>query len=522
MRQAATEAPAGPKTPKKGSHGEILKSSALIGFSTLINIAIGIVRTKAMAVWLGPADFGLMGLYGSIADFAQTLAGMGVNASGVRQIAAAAGEGDTDRIARAVVVLRRTAVFLGLFGAALVVVFSRPISDLTFGSNQHATAVKALSAIVLFGCLSGAQTAFVQGMRRVSDLVKMGILSATLGAIVSLSMVYAFREEGIVPALICGAAMSLIVSWSYSRKVQIRTPSLTLVEIGREAADLLKLGFAMMASGLMMTGASYAIRVFILHQLGFEAAGLYQSAWALAGMCVGVILGAMGTDFYPRLTAAAEDNVTCNRLVNEQTQVGILLAAPGVIATLTLASLVLTMFYSSKFQDAVDVLRWLCLGMALRVISWPMGYIIIAKGARNLLFWSECVWTAVYVALAWVCLAAFGLNGAGAAFFAAYVVHVLMVYVIARKLSGFAYSPANMRLSLMLVLSIGTVFFGFYGMPYPIAMVIGVLTLGAASAFSIREVLDLVSRHDIPRPVLEILVWFGLLENATLVVDPWE
>jgi PST family polysaccharide transporter len=25
------------------------------------------------------------------------------------------------------------------------------------------------------------------------------------------------------------------------------------------------------------------------------------------------------------------------------------------------------------------VLRWPCLGMALRVISWPMGFIIIAK-----------------------------------------------------------------------------------------------------------------------------------------------
>jgi PST family polysaccharide transporter len=509
MRQAATEAPAGPKTPKKGSHGEILKSSALIGFSTLINIAIGIVRTKAMAVWLGPADFGLMGLYGSIADFAQTLAGMGVNASGVRQIAAAAGEGDTDRIARAVVVLRRTAVFLGLFGAALVVVFSRPISDLTFGSNQHATAVKALSAIVLFGCLSGAQTALVQGMRRVSDLVNMGILAATLGAIVSLAMVYAFREEGIVPALVCGAAMSLIVSWSYSRKVQIRTPSLTPVEIGHEAADLLKLGFALMASGLMMTGAAYAIRVFIVRKLGLDEAGLYQSAWTLGGMYVGVILGAMGTDFYPRLAAVAKDDDECNRLVNEQIQIGVLLAVPGVIATLALAPLVITLLYSPKFADAVEPLRWLCLGMALRVVSWPMGYIIIAKSARHLLFWSEFAWTAVYVALAWACVTAFGLNGAGVAFFASYVVHVLMVYVIVRRLSGFRYSKLNLRLCLGFIFVVGLVFCGFEILSYRVAMAVGALSLAATSVYSGRQILALISTSSIPRPVSRMLGWFG-------------
>ncbi len=92
-------------TAEKDSYGQILKSSALIGGSSAINIAIGIVRTKAMAVLLGPAGFGLMGVYGSIIDLAQSIAGMGINSSGVRQIAAATGSGDTNRIARTVVVL---------------------------------------------------------------------------------------------------------------------------------------------------------------------------------------------------------------------------------------------------------------------------------------------------------------------------------------------------------------------------------------------------------------------------------
>jgi O-antigen/teichoic acid export membrane protein len=114
-------------TPDQQSYGQILKSSALIGFSTVDNLAIGIVRTKAMAMWLGPAGFGLMGLYGSIADLAQSIAGMGINASGVRQIAEAIGTGDTEQTARAAVVLRRLAILLEVVGAAFLIAFSNQI-----------------------------------------------------------------------------------------------------------------------------------------------------------------------------------------------------------------------------------------------------------------------------------------------------------------------------------------------------------------------------------------------------------
>ena len=69
---------------EKGSYGQILKSSALIGGSQVANIAIGIVRTKAMAMLLGPAGFGLFGLYGSIANLTQSIAGMKAAAVNVR------------------------------------------------------------------------------------------------------------------------------------------------------------------------------------------------------------------------------------------------------------------------------------------------------------------------------------------------------------------------------------------------------------------------------------------------------
>jgi PST family polysaccharide transporter len=487
----------------------------LIGGSSALNIVIGIVRTKAMAVLLGPAGFGLFGLYSSIADLTQSVAGMGVNTSGVRQIAEAAGSEDADRIGRTAAVLRRTSILLGVLGAVLLVVFSEQVSTLTFGGKQHAASVSLLSIAVLFRLVSAGQGALIQGMRRISDLAKMAVLSGLFGTLISIPMVYVFRERGVVPSLIGIAGMTIITSWWYSRKVRTRTPSMKASDVRVEAMRLLKLGFAFMTSGLLTMGAAYAIRIIILRNVGFEGTGLYQSAWTLGGLYVGFILQAMGADFYPRLTASANDHVACNRMVNEQARVGLLLAGPGAIATLTLAPAVMALFYTAKFGAAVAILRWICLGTTLQVITWPMGFIILAKGKQDFFFWSELAWAIVYVGLAWICVRSFGLNGAGIAFFGSYVFHILVIYPIVRRLSGFCWSGENKRTALLFLSSIAAVFFGFQMLPFPVATGIGIFAGVVSGVYSIRILLRLVSIGRIPRPIQRLFAGAGLVPSVS-------
>ncbi len=380
---------------KKGTHREILKSSALVGGSSLINIGIGIVRTKAMAMLLGPAGFGLFGIYNSVANITQTLAGMGVNSSGVRQIAEAVSSGEEKRVARTAVVLRIVSIVLGCLGAAFLIVFSKQVSAVTFGNRQNASQIALLSIAVFFMLVSAGQGALIQGTRRIADLARMNTFGAISATLFSIPLVYFFHERGVVPALIAVAMMTLLASWWYSRKIKIAAFDLNTSAVLQETNGLLKLGIAFMSSGLMTMGVAYVVRLTILRKIGFEATGLYQSAWTLGGLYVSFILQAMGADFYPRLTAAANNNDECNRLVNEQTEIGILLAGPGVLATLTFAPLVLNIFYSAKFIEAVVILRWLSLGAVLQVVTWPMGFIVIAKARQKLFFACEAAWAVV-------------------------------------------------------------------------------------------------------------------------------
>lgn len=488
-----------------GSYSQILKSSALIGGSQAANIVIGIVRTKMMAVLLGPAGFGLFGLYGSIQNLTQSIAGMGINGSGVRQIAEAVGTGDEGRIARTAAVLRRTAVILGAAGAVFLIVLSRQVSRLTFGSTERAAAVSLLSVAVLFGLISGGQGALIQGMRRIADLAKMNVLSAFFGLCTAIPLVYLFREQGVVPSLVIVAAMGILTSWWYSRQLGIQPAVVSLSDVRQEAGALLRLGSAFMASGLMTLGVAYAVRILILRNAGFEATGLYQAAWTLGGLYVSFILQAMGADFYPRLTASIHNHEEANRLVNEQTLIGLLLAGPGVLATLTVAPVVITLFYSAKFSGAVVILRWICLGAALQVITWPMGFIIVAKGNQGLFFIAELAWTIVAVALAWVCLRWFGVPGAGVAFFGSYVFHLFLIYPIVHRLSNFRWSSDNKHNGALFLTLMVTVFILFYVAPLIISATVSALIAICSAIYSLRVLVNLVPVHHLPGTIRKLL-----------------
>lgn len=512
---ASQSAPSAADTERKGSYGQILKSSALVGGSSVLKIAIGIVRTKAMAVLLGPAGFGLFGLYGSVSDLWQNIAGMGVNSSGVRQIAEAVGTSDSQRIAKTAAVLRRTSVVLGLLGAVLLVVFSRQVSQLTFGTKDRAPAVALLSLAVLLTLVSNGQGALIQGMRRIADLAKMNVLGAFFGLCAAIPLVYFFRQNGVVPSLVAVAATTVLTSWWYSRKIEIDVPRVSVAEVRQEASALLKLGSAFMASGMMTMGVAYAVRIIVLRRVGYEATGLYQSAWTLGGLYVAFILQAMAADFYPRLTASINNHEECNRLVNEQTMVGLLLAAPGVLATITFAPIVVTMLYSAKFAAAVAVLRWICLGAMLQVVTWPMGFIIVAKGRQNLFFASEAAWTVVAIALALVCIHFFGLNGAGIAFFGSYIFHGFLSYPFARMLSGFRCSSANLKTGAVYFLLIGVVFVGHHVLPFAAAVALGGVALILSCVYSVRTLVRLIPLADLPSPLRKLLTIFGLTKQAS-------
>ena len=449
MRAAPQESlasSAGAAGPNGSSYRQIFKSTALVGGAQVFNILAGIVRTKVLASLLGPAGMGLVAMYQSATAVVGTVAGMGITQSGVRQIAEAAATGDQARISRTVRTLRLTSLLAGLLGMLLVLGFREPLARATFGDGTYAWGLGVLSLTLLFGSVAGGQNALLQGLRRLRDLAANQVAGTVLGTLLSVGLVLWLRERGVVAFLLVSAAVSLMCSWWYARRVRVSYTPMTLRETWLESRGLFSMGAAFMISGLLAAGAAYVSRILLIRELGLAAVGLYTASWTLSGLYVNTILNAMGADFYPRLTSVASDNAKVTRLVNEQVEMGVLIAMPGVLATLALAPWVLSVFYSSAFLPAAEVIRWQIIGVALRVVSWPMSFIILAKGMpRTYMLTEALAWTLQVLLLA-ACLRMWGLEGAGIAFALMYGAVLVGLFWVSKAIAGFSWSRRSILL----------------------------------------------------------------------------
>lgn len=461
----------------------------MIGGASVINVALGIVRTKVLAVLIGASGMGLFGAFSSITTLVSGVAGMGINISGVRQIAEAVGSNDQQRIARTTRVLRRTSFVLGLFGMLTLLFLCWPVSRLTFGNTAYAGSIALLSLTILFSEVAAGQMALVQGFRRIRDLAASSIWGALLGTIFSIPIIFVFREKGIVPFLIIVSALSIATSWWFARKIKVERLALTSALIWSEVKALLGMGFVFMASGLMTSAVAYLTRVMIIREMNLEASGLYQAAWSLSSVYVGFILGAMGADYFPRLTAAATDNSEVNRLVNEQTGAALLMALPGILGTLTFAPFVIHLLYSAQFEPATAILRWQILGVLGRVIAWPIGFVLLAKGRAKIFFWTELASNSVHLLLIWFGMKWFGLRGLGMAFFGLYIFCGILILIVVRKMTGFRWSKTNVRLGVGVAAITTMVFIATAGWLSPIwGMAIGGLLTIVSGFYALREI----------------------------------
>jgi enterobacterial common antigen flippase len=500
---------------QKKTYGQILKSSALIGGSQVVNLGVGILRNKAMALLVGAVGSGLTGLYSSIFDITRTAAGMGISSSGVREIAEAVSTGDQQRIARTVMTLRRVTLFFGLAGALLLLAFSKPVSWLTFGDYEHTGAVALLSVGVLCSAITAGQTALIQGMRRIRDLAQMSVVAAVVVTVCSVPVVYFYRLDGVAAYVACGAVAGVAISWWYARKIKVEPVQMTWREVAREGAGLMKLGLIFMSSGLMTMGATFMVQLIIKRNMDTAAVGYYRAAWTLGGLFVATVLQSMGADFYPRLTAVANDHKQCNRMVNEQIEIGFLLATPGIMAMMAFARIIIEVFNKADFWPAAEVLRWICLGMLLRVVSWPMGFVLLAKGARRIFFWSELAGCVLQIVLVWVGIRLKGLNGAGMAFFGLYLVYSVGIYIVVRRMTGFRLSAMNVRLAFLFTPLIALVFVAWYLLPVAGMVVLGTIAAGASGIYSLRTLCALIPLQRFPRMAQNLLLFLRLAPSGT-------
>jgi len=375
----------------KESYKQIIKSTSLFGGVQVIQILATLIRGKLVAIFLGTAGVGINTLYNSVVAIIVQLSSLGLNFSAVRDISQASEIHDNRIQARIITIFKRWMYFCCILGAILMCTGSKWISKLTFGNYNSTTAFVLLSLAVVLTIATSSNITILQGTRRLKDMAKASVIGSILSLLLCIPFYYYYQENGIIQALITSAFSTFVVSWFFSKKINVTKTFISVADTIKSGVEMSKLGVAMMSATLIGSAVNYLINAYVSNYGSLSDVGLFGSGISITNQYVGLVFNAMAIDYFPRLSAVSSDKHKVNEMANQQAEIVLLIICPLLIAMMLTAPLLIRILLSTNFLKLTDFVCWSAYAMLFKSAAFALGYISFAKGDKKTFFLFEGV-----------------------------------------------------------------------------------------------------------------------------------
>lgn len=445
----------------ESGYDRILKYTGVFGgVQTLANL-ITLVKSKLVAHFIGPAGMGIAYAFNRTIDLVSKTTDLGISFSAVKTIAEKGeralphlpkgGEIGTDSsLEQELRVVRSWSLWLGIIGTVVCFLLAPLFSRLSFDGDYGYTLSFRLLAIVV-GCTSvtGAERAILKGTHQLKQLAvnQMAVVLATLVVAVPLYMWKGM--QGIVPVLVLTAVCTLVLTCACSFRAFPYRVSLFSKQIFTDGSYIVRLGLNYTAAGFLGSGVLFLVSSYMLDHGTAEDVGFYSNAVILASYLSMLVFSAVETDFFPRLSAIHQDRDASCRLVNEQTEVLVLLTAPMVAVFIVLLPIIIPLLLKRSFLPMLDCSMWAALALFFTALTRPLSFMSLSHGDSFTYLLQELFYDLFMAAAVIIGYEEGGLQWAGIALFASAVFDWLLNLVITRLRYGYRMNGKVRRYALL-------------------------------------------------------------------------
>ncbi len=479
----------------RSAYRQVFKATSLFGGVQVFQILIAAIRSKVIAVLLGPYGMGISGLLNTSLNVISQLTGAGLDRSAVKDVSAAFGKHNEERIAEVLGVLRRLVWFTGFLGAILTLILSPWLSIWAFDTDEFTLAFAWIAAAILIKQLAYGNLVVLQGLRKLKSLAKANLMGSAVGLVIVIPLYYIFRIDAIAPAIFISFLMTFLFSRYYANQVALQPKKVTTSQAFSKGKEMIQLGVVMSVSSLLVALGMFLTQLFVSNVGGVYEVGFYNAGIVIINSYVGMIFNAMSTDYYPRLAAIANDIVKIRETVLHQAYIAVLLITPIIILFIIFAEIVVLLLYSKEFLPVVGFLLWAILGTIFKAVSFSMGYIFIAKGDSKIFIKNAVVFNSLLLGFNIAGYYYGGLVGLGISFLVYYIVHLILVGIITKVAYNF-YFPKSFYGIFLVCLVFCLLAFSLTFVDNSVYKVIGfvviVLISGGFSLFLLNQKMDLM------------------------------
>jgi len=412
----------------------IVRAGFYSAIATGARLLAALVVIKLVAWFAGPEGVGKLGQFTSLMSLLAVLAGGGISAGIVKYVAEY--RHDPQRLARLLAAALWYALCASVLMGCLALLFSRQLAQWLLDDPRYAGLIRVLAVAQLGIALVNYILAVINGFMDVRRLALIQVLGSLLSIVMVIWLARWLHLYGALLALIVSQLLWLVVglpAWWRSPYFQ---RSMLRLRFDREMTlRLAAFSVMTLTAALVSPLVTIAVRDHLAVRLGWEQVGYWQAVSKVSDAYLLFLTAAINIYYLPKLAAIRERAALVAELRNAYRYilpVVVVLAA----AVYVLREWVTRLLFSADFAPANALYAPQLAGDVVKIASFILSYVMLAKAMTRLFVISECVFAASYLALVYVFTAHFGLVGAMYAFAANYLAYLAFNVLVVRHYLG--------------------------------------------------------------------------------------
>jgi O-antigen/teichoic acid export membrane protein len=399
--------------------------------ATVTRAASGLIISKAVATAIGPAGLATVGQFQNFASIFTTFSTAGVSTGVVRYVA----EFREDSERRRSVI--GTAFWAMLFStgsiAILIALLRKQLAFWILENRSYGGLLATFAATLCLTFLSQLILSILNGYKEIGRLTFLNITGSVLGAVFTFFLATRYGVTGALYSLVLTpvAVFILTAGWAFGGH-WIALREFTRKFNSSQFSSLMHYTVMALVSAVAVPVSLILVRTYLTRIFSAEAAGYWQAVWRISDTYLMVVTTAMSIYYLPRLAELKDEG----RLQREIFHVSSI-AMPVVIASAAciylLRDFILRILFASTFFPARDLFALQLVGDCLKIASWILSYLMVARAMTRLFIITEVVFDGLYFLFTVGLTRVFHLRGVTYAFALTYLLYLIVMIVVFRR-----------------------------------------------------------------------------------------
>ncbi|GGY23149.1 LPS biosynthesis protein [Rhodanobacter panaciterrae] len=412
----------------------IVRTGFYTTIATAARLLAALVVIKLVAWFAGPAGVGKLGQFMSLMSLLAVLAGGGISAGIVKYVAEY--RHDAQKLSRLLAAALWYALCASCLMGGVALLFSGQIALWLLGDPGYANLIRVLAVAQLGIALVNYILAVINGFMDVRRLAFIQVLGSACSIVLVLGLSRWLHLYGALLALVLGQLLCLAVglpAWWRSPYFQ---RSMLRMHFDREMTlRLAAFSVMTLSSALLPPLINIAVRDHLAVQFGWEQVGYWQAVSKVSDAYLLFLTTAINIYYLPKLASTHERASLVLELRHAYRYLMPVVTALAAVVYVS-RSWVTRLLFSADFASANALYGPQLLGDVVKIASFILSYVMLAKAMTRLFVISECVFAVSYLALVYVLTANFGLVGAMYAFAINYLIYLAFNVLVVRRYLG--------------------------------------------------------------------------------------